>query len=66
MDHVRFVGCRDKAEEERLRAHIDIYPGDIYSAGKEKAAFAQLKKFGVIKDSIDVITRGLNPPEPAL
>ena len=40
---------------------IDIHPGDVYSAGKEKVAFAQLNRFGVTKDSVDIIDeeRGL-------
>ena len=61
VDHIKFVGCRDKAEEDRLRAQVDIQPGDIYSAGKKEATFAQLKRFGVIKDSVHIVDeeRGL-------
>jgi hypothetical protein len=31
---------------------IDIRQGDVYSSRKEKAAFEELKKFGVTKDIV--------------
>ena len=59
--YVGFVGFSDQTQENQLRALVDIYPGDIYSASKEKAVFAELKKVGVTKDTIEIIdeSRGL-------
>jgi hypothetical protein len=70
VDSVEFIGCSSPAHEDRLRAMIDIRQGDVYSSRKEKAAFEELKKFGVTKDLvhwfINTLTYSGPMPQPEI
>jgi outer membrane protein assembly factor BamA len=53
--YVGIVGCGDQAEEDRLRARIDLHPGDTFSAGKLDAVTASLKKRGVAENTVEIL-----------
>jgi outer membrane protein assembly factor BamA len=59
--YVVFVGAKNQAQENRLRAFTNIDPGDIYSAAVVKSDLDQLKKLGVTKNTVEIVDdqRGL-------
>jgi outer membrane protein insertion porin family len=61
VGYVGFVGCDDQAQEDRLRAQVDIHPGEIYSPTKQKSLLALLKRFAVIESTVENVDekRGL-------
>jgi outer membrane translocation and assembly module TamA len=59
--YVAFVGCDDQAQEDGLRARVNIRPGETYSVDRVESALAELKKLGVTKNTVETVDdkRGL-------
>ena len=59
--YVGFTGVADQAEEDRLRMRVNLGPGEIFSATRQRAACAALREFGLANDTVEIVDqkRGL-------